>query len=84
MIVPLGAAVVALTAALAGYVMVKFYGVIFLGQPREPSLMQAHDAGWLERMGLAWLALGCVLIGVFPQFALDAAGRRDAAGCSAP
>ncbi|TAL91900.1 MAG: hydrogenase 4 subunit B, partial [Rhodanobacter sp.] len=67
MIVPLGAAVVVLTAALAGYVMVKFYGVVFLGQPREPSLMQAQDAGWLERIGLAWLALGCILIGVFPQ-----------------
>lgn len=72
MIVPLGAAVVVLTAALAGYVMVKFYGVIFLGQPREPSLMHAHDAGWFERLGLAWLALGCILIGVFPQYALDA------------
>ncbi len=61
----------ALTAALAGYVMVKFYGVIFLGQPREPSSMKAHDANWLESVGLAWLALGCVLIGVFPQVALD-------------
>jgi hydrogenase-4 component B len=71
MIVPLGAALVALTAALAGYVMVKFYGVIFLGQPREPSLMKAHDANWLESAGLAWLALGCILIGVFPQVALD-------------
>ncbi len=72
MIVPLGAAVVALTAALAGYVMVKFYGVIFLGQPRESSLMHAQDPGWFERLGLGWLALGCVLIGIFPQFALDA------------
>lgn len=72
MIVPLGAAVVALTAALAGYVMVKFYGVIFLGQPREPSLLHAHDAGWLERLGLGWLALGCVAVGVLPQYALDA------------
>jgi hydrogenase-4 component B len=72
MIVPLGAAVVALTAALAGYVMVKFYGVIFLGQPREPSLMKAHDANWLESLGLAWLASGCILVGVFPQVALDA------------
>ena len=35
MLVPIAAAAVALTAALAGYVMVKFYGVIFLGQPRE-------------------------------------------------
>ncbi len=75
MIVPLGAAVVSLTAALAGYVMVKFYGVIFLGQPRESELREAHDAGWLERAGLLWLALGCVLIGLFPQVALDGVGH---------
>ena len=31
MILPVGAALVALSAALAAYVMVKFYGVIFLG-----------------------------------------------------
>jgi hydrogenase-4 component B len=74
MLVPLGAAVLALTVALAAYVMVKFYGVIFLGTPREASLVDAHDAGWLERLGLAWLALGCVLIGLLPQLALRAAG----------
>jgi len=69
----LGAAVLALTVALAAYVMVKFYGIIFLGQPREPALEDAHDANWLERLGLAWLALGCILIGVLPQIALRAA-----------
>jgi hydrogenase-4 component B len=74
MFVPLGAAVLALTAALAAYVMVKFYGVVFLGQPREASLADAHDANWLERLGLAWLALGCVAIGVIPQLALRPAG----------
>ncbi len=73
MLVPLGAAVLALTVALAAYVMVKFYGVIFLGQPREPALADAHDANWLERLGLAWLALGCILIGVLPQIALRTA-----------
>jgi NADH:ubiquinone oxidoreductase subunit 5 (subunit L)/multisubunit Na+/H+ antiporter MnhA subunit len=70
MLVPLGAAALALIVALAAYVMVKFYGVIFLGQPREGSLVHAHDANWLERLGLGWLALGCVLIGVFPQLVL--------------
>ncbi len=74
MLIPLGAAVLALTAALAAYVMVKFYGVIFLGQHREPSLAHAHDADWLERIGLAWLAFGCIAIGVMPQIALRAAG----------
>ena len=66
MLLPLGAALVALAAALAAYVMVKFYGVIFLGQPREPMLSQAHDAGLLERTGLLWLALGCVALGLLP------------------
>jgi hydrogenase-4 component B len=74
MLIPLGAAVLALTVALAAYVMVKFYGVIFLGQPREPLLAHAHDANWLERIGLIWLAAGCVAIGVLPQFVLRAAG----------
>jgi NADH:ubiquinone oxidoreductase subunit 5 (subunit L)/multisubunit Na+/H+ antiporter MnhA subunit len=71
MLLPLGAAVVALAAALAGYVMVKFYGVIFLGQPREGSLERAHDAGKLERVGLGWLAAGCVLLGLFPKPFID-------------
>jgi formate hydrogenlyase subunit 3/multisubunit Na+/H+ antiporter MnhD subunit len=66
MLLPLGAALVALAAALAAYVMVKFYGVIFLGQPREATLARAHDAGILERIGLLWLALGCVALGLFP------------------
>ena len=66
MLLPLGAAVIALAAALAAYVMVKFFGVIFLGQPREASLAEAHDAGWLERAGLLWLATGCVALGLMP------------------
>ncbi len=66
MLLPLGAAVVALSAALAAYVMVKFYGIIFLGLPREKTLVEARDCGPLERLGLAWLAVGCVLLGLLP------------------
>src|SRR5206468_3049429 len=51
---------------LAAYVMVKFYGVIFLGRPREPHLAYARDAGPLERIALASLALGCIVLGLFP------------------
>src|SRR5690606_4639810 len=70
MLVPLGAALLALITALSAYVMVKFYGVIFLGRPREPALEAARDADWLERLGLGWFALACVLLGVLPVFVL--------------
>jgi hydrogenase-4 component B len=66
MLIPVAAAAIALAAALSAYVMVKFYGVIFLGQPREERLADAHDAGLWERIGLIWLAAGCVMLGVLP------------------
>lgn len=75
MLAPLGAAVFALTVALAAYVLVKFYGVIFLGRAREAELRQAHDASWLERLGLIWLSLVCVVLGLFPVAALRALDR---------
>jgi NADH:ubiquinone oxidoreductase subunit 5 (subunit L)/multisubunit Na+/H+ antiporter MnhA subunit len=72
MLAPLGAAAFALTVALSAYVMVKFYGVIFLGRARETALAQAHDAGWLERIGLAWLAACCIALGLAPVAVLNA------------
>ncbi|ODV05925.1 MAG: hydrogenase 4 subunit B [Rubrivivax sp. SCN 70-15] len=66
MLIPVVAALIALVAALAGYTMVKFFGVIFLGQPREEKLAHAHDAGLWERAGMLWLALGCVALGLLP------------------
>ena len=68
MLIPVAAAVIALAAALAAYVMVKFYGIIFLGQPRGEAKAQPHDAGIWERIGLGWLALGCVMLGLAPVF----------------
>ena len=72
MLVPLAAGAVALAAALSAYVMVKFYGVVFLGQPREPELAYAHDAGRFERTALAALAAGCLALGVFPVQVIQA------------
>jgi formate hydrogenlyase subunit 3/multisubunit Na+/H+ antiporter MnhD subunit len=66
MLVPLAAAALVLVAALGAYVMVKFYGVVFLGRPREAQLAYAHDAGHFERVALAWFAIGCVALGLFP------------------
>ncbi len=66
MIVPLVAALIALVAALAGYTMVKFFGVIFLGQPREAKLSNARDASPWERVGFVWLTAMCLLLGLLP------------------
>jgi len=71
MLVPVAAAAIALTSALAGYVMVKFFGIVFLGQPREETLATAHDAGPWEKCGLVWLAVPCVLLGVLPLATID-------------
>ena len=71
MLVPLAAAALVLAAALAAYVMVKFYAVVFLGRPREGNLAYAQDAGPYERAALIYLAAGCVLLGVLPVNVID-------------
>ncbi|MDP3844357.1 MAG: hydrogenase 4 subunit B [Oxalobacteraceae bacterium] len=66
MLIPIVAAVIALVGALAGYVMVKFFAIIFLGQPREQKLHDAHDADNWERAAFAWLVAACIYLGLFP------------------
>jgi NADH:ubiquinone oxidoreductase subunit 5 (subunit L)/multisubunit Na+/H+ antiporter MnhA subunit len=78
MLVPLAAAALVLAVALAAYVMVKFYGVIFLGRPREPDLVHAHDAGVRERIALTLLAAGCVVLGLFPVNVIGAIDHVNA------
>ncbi len=65
-LVPLFAATLALSAALTAMCFVKVYGVAFLGRPRtqQPAV---HDASLAERLGLAWLSAGCVVLGLFPS-----------------
>jgi formate hydrogenlyase subunit 3/multisubunit Na+/H+ antiporter MnhD subunit len=70
-LVPLVAAMLALAGALTAMCFVKVYGVAFLGQRRAPRhLPEAHhsgqDASAWERIGMAWLALWCVVLGVVP------------------
>jgi formate hydrogenlyase subunit 3/multisubunit Na+/H+ antiporter MnhD subunit len=64
-LLPLFAATLALAGALTAMCFVKVYGVAFLGQPRRQT-QASHDAGPSERLGLAWLAAGCLFLGLFP------------------
>ncbi len=66
-LVPIAAAVLALTGALAAACFVKVYGVVFLGAPRSRHVAHAHEvhsSGML--LGPALLAALCFLFGVFP------------------
>jgi hydrogenase-4 component B len=69
-LLPLFAATLALAGALTAMCFVKVYGIAFLGRPREPvhpsPLPHAGDAGPMERYGMAWLAAGCFVLGLFP------------------
>jgi formate hydrogenlyase subunit 3/multisubunit Na+/H+ antiporter MnhD subunit len=84
-LVPLFAATLALAGALTATCFVKVYGIAFLGQPRERH--SAHhageaqagaDAGPMERLGLAWLAAGCFVLGLFPASLLLTLNRVGA------
>lgn len=83
LLLPLAAALFALTAALAAYVMVKFYAMTFLGRPREPRLVHARDAGPDERWGLGVLAVLAAILGLAPGAVL-AFLARPAASVLAP
>jgi NADH:ubiquinone oxidoreductase subunit 5 (subunit L)/multisubunit Na+/H+ antiporter MnhA subunit len=74
MVIPVAAVSVALAAALAAYVMVKFFGVTFLGVARSEAVTHAHEVGLRERLGMLWLAAGCVLLGLFPAQVIEGLG----------
>jgi formate hydrogenlyase subunit 3/multisubunit Na+/H+ antiporter MnhD subunit len=65
-LIPLAAAILALSGALTAMCFVKVYGITFLGKPRQIDLDTIHEIGTKERMGMAWLAAGCILLGLFP------------------
>lgn len=69
-LLPLFAATLALAGALTAMCFVKVYGIAFLGQPRERAehapVPHTGDAGGMERYGMAWLAAGCFVLGLFP------------------
>ncbi|MGE5240232.1 MAG: hydrogenase 4 subunit B [Bacteroidota bacterium] len=65
-LIPLAAAVLALSAVLAASCFVKVYGVAFLGQARGRHAGHAREVTLGMRAALGLLAVLCVLFGVFP------------------
>lgn len=70
-IIPISAAVLALTGALSAACFVKLYGTAFLGKPRIRSIKKSREVsfGMLSAQGL--LVSLCVFFGIFPTFVLN-------------
>ncbi len=67
-LIPLGAALLALTSALAAACFVKAFGVTFLGHQRGHHRAPVHEADWSMRIGMALAALSCLALGILPSF----------------
>ncbi len=68
MLIPLGAALLALTSALAAACFVKAFGVTFLGSRRGHHQSGVHEVRWSMRIGMLLTAVTCFLLGVFPAY----------------
>src|SRR6185369_6037218 len=66
LVFPLSGAMLALTGALAAACFVKAFGITFLAQPRSKHAEDAREATPSMRLGMAVLAVACVLLGLFP------------------
>ncbi|MBI5140748.1 MAG: hydrogenase 4 subunit B [Nitrospirae bacterium] len=71
LLIPMGAALLALTAALAGAAFVKAFGVTFLGHARTPGIGAAHDSSRTMKLAMALAAALCLALGVLPSVVID-------------
>ncbi|MGC8528774.1 MAG: hydrogenase 4 subunit B [Leptospirillia bacterium] len=65
-----GAAILVLASALAAMGFLKFFGVGYLGQPRSDGAREAHECSLFEQLGMGGLAVGSLLLGLFPSLVL--------------
>lgn len=70
LLIPLGAALVALTGALGARCFIKVYGVTFLGKWRGEHQTEAHEANWPMKIGMLMAAVACLALGVLPTFVI--------------
>lgn len=70
--IPVAAAMLALTGALAAACFVKVYGIVFLGLPRSQEIEEARDPSFGMLFGQILLAVCCLGFGVFPTWVVRA------------
>ena len=75
MMLPIGAAMLALTGVLALACFAKAFGISFLAMPRSAHARDAREVPPAMRVGMAGLAVVCVLLGVAPMVVVPAIDR---------
>jgi len=78
LIYPVAGALLALTSALAAACFVKAFGVTFLALPRSEAATKARESPWVMLAPQAFLALACVVLGLFPGAVLLGLARVTA------
>lgn len=71
LLIPMGAALLALTGALAAACFVKAFGVTFLGHWRGHHNPNIKEADWPMRIGMLLSALTCLGLGILPTLFID-------------
>jgi hydrogenase-4 component B len=81
---PVGAAALALTGALAAFCFLKTFGIGFLALPRSEHAEHAKDANKPMLFGMGILALLSILLGLLPVYVVSFLDRisQDFAGVS--
>jgi hydrogenase-4 component B len=74
MILPLGVAVLGISGMLVAVSYARMYGFIFLGRPRSESFEKPKKVSKATLFPLAFLALICVLTGVFAGYVMHILG----------
>ncbi|MBI4686983.1 MAG: hydrogenase 4 subunit B, partial [Nitrospirae bacterium] len=91
LLMPLAAALLALTAALVAVTFVKVFGVVFLGHRRGHHNLDVHETDRYMRAAMMLAALACIALGILPTVFIEwtdmllerLAGARLSASASA-
>ena len=78
LMLPIAAAMLALTGALALACFAKAFGLSFLAQPRSPQARRAKEVPWSMRAGMGFLAGACVVLGLAPMLVIPLLDRVTA------
>jgi len=72
---PIGAAMLALTGVLAMACFAKAFGISFLAMPRSVHAREAQEVTMSMRIGMGTLALFCLVLGIAPMFVIPSIDR---------